>query len=795
MKLSLEWLSDFVSCDGIEPKEYCDRLTATGSKVEGFEVLGAEITNVVTAKVLSLARHENSDHLWVCRVDIGNGETRQIVTGAQNLFEGAVVPCCVAPATLPGGITIKTGKLRGVESEGMFCSIAELGLTTHDMPGAAEDGILILDPATPVGEDIRKALRLSDVVVDFEITSNRPDCLSVIGLARETAASFGKTLTVKKPVYRAGKEKTESFLSVKIDDPELCPRYAARVVRNVKIAPSPLWMRMRLRASGVRPINNIVDITNYVMLEYGQPMHAFDYRCLEGSAITVRRAAEGETFRSLDGKDHTLAPSMLVIADAKKPVALAGVMGGENSEITDATSTVVFESANFRGGSVRRAAKALGMRTESSSRFEKGLCAENCLPALDRACELVELLGAGEITDGTVDLFPGKKAPTVLPLEPDKINRFLGTDIPGAEMERILRSLDFEVSSGRITVPSFRGDVGCMNDVAEEVVRIWGYEAIRSTPLRGETTRGGLTDRQKFRRAVADRLTALGYYEAVTFSFISPKFYDRIRLPEDSPLRRSVKIRNPLGEDTGIMRTTALPSLLDVLLRNRSRGADAAAIFELASVYLPKEDENELPDERTSLVFGFYGDGDFYRLKTAVCELFSLARAGEADFAPLTDSPTFHPGRAATVSVGETRLGAIGELHPAVAENFGFPRETRVYAAEIDLDALFALRGGTPQFSPLPKFPASTRDFSFVCGEDTPVGSVERALRAAGEKLLCGVRLFDVYRGAQLGENKKSVSFRVWLRSQDHTITDEEADTAVSRLLSYLEKTLGITLR
>ncbi|MBQ7170863.1 MAG: phenylalanine--tRNA ligase subunit beta [Clostridia bacterium] len=795
MKLSLEWLSDFVPCDGIAPKEYCDRMTATGSKVEGFEILGEDIVNVKTAKILSLVRHENSDHLWVCQADVGGGVTKQIVTGAQNLFEGAVVPAALAPATLPGGIAIKTGKLRGVESEGMFCSIAELGLTTHEMPGAAEDGILILDPSTPVGVDIREALRLSDVVVDFEITSNRPDCLSVIGLARETAASFGRTLSVKKPAFRAGKEKTGDFLSVQIADPDLCPRYTARVVRNVKIAPSPLWMRMRLRASGVRPINNIVDITNYVMLEYGQPMHAFDYRCLEGSAITVRRAAEGESFRSLDGKDHLLSSSMLVIADAKKPVALAGVMGGENSEITDETTTVVFESANFRGGSVRRAAKALGMRTESSSRFEKGLCAENCLPALDRACELVALLGAGEIADGTIDAFPGKKDPTVLPLEPEKINRFLGTDIPGAEMERILRSLDFTVKNGKITVPSFRGDVGCMNDVAEEVVRIWGYEAIRSTPLRGETTRGGLTDRQKFRRAVSDRLAALGYFEAVTFSFISPKFYDRIRLPEDSPLRRSVKIRNPLGEDTGIMRTTALPSLLDVLLRNRSRGADAAAIFELASVYLPKEDENELPDERVSLVLGFYGDGDFYRLKSAVCELFSLARAGEPDFAALTDSPTFHPGRAATVSAGERAIGTLGELHPAVAAGFGFPAETRVYAAELDLDALFSLRGGIPQFTPLPKFPSSTRDFSFVCGEELEVGAIERALRAAGEKLLCGVRLFDVYRGAQLGENKKSVSFRVWLRAADRTITDEEADKAVSKLLSYLEKTLGITLR
>lgn len=795
MKLSYEWLSEFVPVSDIPVKEYCDRMTATGSKVEGYELLGEDIKNVVVARVVSLAHHENSDHLWVCGIDIGAEKPLQIVTGAQNLFVGALVPCAVPPAELPGGVKIKSGKLRGVESQGMLCSMGELGLTEHDMPGKRADGILILDEDCRVGEDIRTALRLSDAVVEFEITSNRPDCLSVIGLARETAASFGRRYTVPAPTYHPSAEKTTDYLSVKIDAPDLCSRYTARVVRNVKIGPSPLWMRMRLRASGVRPINNIVDITNYVMLEYGQPMHAFDARCLDGSALTVRRAAEGERFVSLDGKEHTLDATMLVIADEKKPVALAGVMGGENSEITDTTTTVVFESANFRGGSVRVSGKKLGMRTESSSRFEKGLDPENCIPALDRACGLVDLLGAGECCGETIDLYPGKKPPTVLPLDADRINRFLGTDIPSAEMEKILRTLDFSVGDGKITVPSFRGDVGCMNDVAEEVVRIWGYEAIQATPLRGETTEGGRSEKQLYDRAIVDRMVSLGYYESVTFSFISPKFYDKLRMPADSTKRASVVIRNPLGEDTSIMRTTALPSLLDVLAHNRSYSAETASVFEHATVYLPQEAADSLPEERKSLVFAFYGDGDFYRLKTAVCDLCAMIRCDTPVFSALRDDPTYHPGRAAVVRVSGKAVGTLGELHPETAKNFGFPTDMRVYAAEIDTDLLWTLRGGVPQYTPIPKYPASTRDFSFVCEEDLEAGTIEQAIRGAGIKLLAGTKLFDVYRGVQLGAGKKSVSYRIWLRAADRTITDEEADKAVEKLLAHLQATLGIRIR
>ena len=795
MKLSLEWLSDFVDIADISVKDYCDKMTATGSKVEGFELLGEDIKNVVVAKIEKLERHENSDHLWVCSVNIGKDEPIQIVTGAQNLFEGAIVPCAVAPSELPGGIKIKSGKLRGVESNGMLCSIAELGLTLNDMPQAIEDGIFILGDGFTVGEDICTALKLCDSVVEFEITSNRPDCLSVIGLARETAASYDRSWTLPTPKYNTVDDKVENYLSVKVDAPDLCSRYCARVVRNVKIGPSPLWLRMRLRASGVRPINNIVDITNYVMLEYGQPMHAFDYRCLDGSAITVRRAAEGEKFMSLDSKDHTLDASMLVIADEKKPVALAGVMGGENSEITESTACVVFESANFKGGSVRVSAKKLGMRTESSARFEKGLDAENCIPALDRACELVELLGAGECCEGTIDVYPGKKDATVLDLDVDEINRFLGTDIPKADAEKILRSLDFEVADGKITVPSFRADVGCMNDVAEEVVRIWGYEAIKATAMRGETTEGGRSPKQRFDVSVVDLFTAMGYYEAVTFSFISPKFYDRIRMPEGSAQRKSVVISNPLGEDTSIMRTTALPSLVDVLARNKNHSTESASVFELATVYIPNSDETKLPEERKSLVFGFYGNGDFFKLKAAVCELCAMARTTAPAFTALTDNAAFHPGRAATVSIDGEVIGVMGELHPETAKNFGFGADVRVYAAEINTDKIWEKKGGEPQYTALPKFPASTRDFSFVCDEATEAGTIEAAIREAGVKLLCDVKLFDVYRGVQIGEGKKSVSYRIWLRSNERTITDEEADKAVTKLLAHLEKTLGITIR
>ena len=798
MNLSRNWLNDYVDVTDIDNHTYCDRLTATGSKVEGFEVLGDDIENVVVAKVTAMERHPDSDHLWVCRLDAGkHGHDIQIVTGAQNVFVGALVPAALPIAKLPGGVVIKEGKLRGVESAGMLCSMGELKLTAHDMPGKAEDGILILDEdcADKIGADIRDVLLLKDTVVEFEITSNRPDCLSVIGLARETAVSFDRPFMVPAPKVSGAKDgdKIGNYLSVSIDAPDLCYRYAARVVKNVKIQPSPLWMRMRLRAAGVRPINNIVDITNYVMLEYGQPMHAFDYTCLDGSQIRVRRAKDGEAFRSLDEIDHTLDSSMLVIADGKKACALAGVMGGANSEIKEGTATVVFESACFNGASVRVTAKKNGMRTESSSRFEKGLDPENCLPGLERACELVELLGAGDVVDGIIDVYPEVKPLTILPFTPERYNRFLGTSIPTEHMVATLTALGCKIENDKIVVPSFRADLGCMNDIAEEVVRVWGYNKIESSRMNAETTLGGRSDRMNYEIELERQLTGLDLSQIHTFSFISPKFYDKIRLPEDSQLRRSVKISNPLGEDTSVMRTTALPSMMEVLARNNNFNNENIRLFEIATVYLPHESADELPDEKKVLTLGIYGKADFYTVK-GVCEAI-LERAGiAAEFTAETENPSYHPGRAAKVIAEDGAvLGVLGQADPRMAANYGFTQP--VLIAELSFDELFRHINARKSYKPLPKYPATTRDFSFVCDEDVEVGAIEGVIKRAGGKLVEDISLFDIYRGEQVGEGKKSVSFRIVFRAADRTLTVEEIDKLCKKILNDLKFKMGLTLR
>ena len=797
MNLSIKWLNDFVNTDGISIKEYCDRMTDTGSKVEGYELLGEDVQNVIVARVEKMVRHENSDHLWVCQVNIGT-ETVQIVTGAQNVHEGDIVPAAIPVAHLPGDITIKPGKLRGVESYGMLCSYHELGLTEHDMPGYEGDGILILGEefAEYVGKDIREALLLRDTSVEFEITSNRPDCLSVIGLARETAVSFNRPWTCPAPAVKGANDgdAVENYIKVAVNDADLCARYAAKVVKNVKIAPSPLWLRMRLRASGVRPINNIVDITNYVMLEYGQPMHAFDYACLDGAQINVRRANEGEVFVSLDSKEHTLDSSMLVIADEKKAVALAGIMGGENSEIKDTTATVVFESANFEGASVRVTGKKNGMRTESSARFEKGLDPENVIPALMRACELVELLGAGDVVDGLIDVYPGKKAPVTLPLDPKVINEFLGVEISEEFMIETLQKLECKVENGIITVPSFRNDLTCMNDIAEEIIRIYGYNDIKSSKIKAENTAGGRTPKQQFKADLSDALCGMGLDEIQTFSFISPKYYDKIRLPEDESVRRSIVISNPLGEDTSIMRVTALPSMMEALALNNNMGNENVYLYEMGNIYIPAAEEDDLPCESNVLTLGMYGDVDFYTMKGVIEGSLALGRIKGVTYEAVTDNATFHPGRCARlVAADGEMLGIFGQLHPLTAQNYGFTAP--VYAAELDFDAIFEHIDGVIEYKPLPKFPASTRDFSFVCDEELEVGKLSALIARAGGKLVENVELFDIYRGAQLGEGKKSVSFRVTLRASDRTLTVEEADKVSSKILSSLEHQLGLTLR
>ncbi len=799
MNLSRNWLSDFVHVEEIDNKTYCDRLTITGSKVEGFEELGSNIENVVVAKVTAMEKHPNSDHLWICKLDAGDvhGHDIQIVTGAQNVFVGALVPAALPVAKLPGDVVIKAGKLRGVESNGMLCSMAELELTPHECPGKEENGILILDEdcADRLGDDIRDVLMLKDTSVEFEITSNRPDCLSVIGLARETAVSFDKELTVKAPMVKGAGDgdKIENYLGVKISAPDLCYRYCARVVKNVKIAPSPLWMRMRLRASGVRPINNIVDITNYVMLEYGQPMHAFDYKCLDGAAIDVRRAGKGEAFKSLDDIDHILDDTMLVIADSKKACALAGVMGGANSEILDDTATVVFESACFNGASVRVTAKKNGMRTESSARFEKGLDPENCMAGLERACELVELLGAGDVVDGIIDVYPTKAEQTVLPFTPARYNEFLGMNIPEEHMINTLKGLGCRVEDGKIYVPSFRSDLACMNDIAEEVCRVYGYDKIESSTMNAQTTLGGRTAKQQFEVNVEKAMVGMGASQIHTFSFISPKYYDKVRMAANDPLRRSVVISNPLGEDTSVMRTTALPSMMEVVARNNNFNNEDVTLFEIAKIYLPKESVNELPDEKMIMTVGAYGSTDFYVLK-GICENI-LALAGiKASYAAYSEHPAYHPGRCAQILAEDgTVLGIFGQAHPLMAQNYDLSMPVMI--AELDFDGIFEKSNMKKAYKSLPKYPATTRDFSFVCNEEMEVGSIESTMAKAGGNLVENVNLFDLYRGAQVGEGKKSVSFRVTLRAADRTLTVEEADKVSKKILNDLKFKLGLELR
>ena len=798
MKLSRKWLGEFVTVDAND-KDFAEAMTLSGSKVETTEDLGAEIQNVVVGKVLSMERHPNSDHMWICQIDVGKDEPVQIVTGAQNVKVGDLVPAALHKSLLPGGKKIEKGKLRGEASNGMLCSYLELGLDQRDFPGAYEDGIWILsdDPeltGLTVGEDIRTAVGLDGHVVEFEITPNRPDCLSVIGLAREASATFDAPLRLHTPEVKGGGDGClVALLDVETPDPELCPRYTARMVRNVKIAPSPKWMRERLREMGVRPINNIVDITNYVMLEYGQPMHAFDYRYVKGGKIIVRRAQEGEELTTLDGNVRKLTPNMLVIADETRAVGLAGIMGGENSEIVDDTVDVVFESANFDGTCIRKTALALGMRTEASAKFEKGLDPLNTLPAVNRACELVELLGAGEVLDGVIDILNHVPQPTVLKLELDKINALLGTGVPEEEMRRILKKLDFGVDGEHVTVPSWRGDVQRMADLAEEVARFYGYNNIPCTLQRGETTQGGYSPVQMAERRLGALCRACGYSEIITYSFISPACYDKIGWAEDEPLRNSLKILNPLGEDTSIMRTTTLPSMLDILAKNYSYRNKNARFYEIGRIYLPGGPDG-LANEPRMLTLGAYGEGyGFFTMKGAVEALLRELRIADVSFLACQDDPSYHPGRCAGVYAGEKLLGVMGQVHPTVAANYGVDCE--LYCAELSFDALLDAQGPGAEYHPLPRFPAVNRDIAVVCKDEVTVGALEGCIRKAGGRLLREIALFDIYKGKGIPEDSKSVAFSLTLRADDRSITAGEADEEIKTVLAALEKELGAVLR
>ena len=896
MNLSRKWLNEFVTVTASD-KEFAEAMTLSGSKVELTHDLGEEISNVVVGRLLSMERHPDSDHMWICQVDVAQEEPIQIVTGAWNIHPGDLMPVALHKSTLPGGVKIQKGKLRGAVSNGMFCGLAELGLDTRDFPygvitpaailgdyhpldkdkpsipadiqpghkvygpvvcakvtgvtttgystydvtldtgdGTATvsttcpnlheedlvaynaksntictledlhaqqaefphcipDGIFVLNEDCKPGDDIKPVIGLDDHVVEFEITPNRPDCLSVIGLAREAAATFDASLTLHEPVVKGGGNGSlMELLDVETPASDLCPRYTARMVRNVKIAPSPKWMRERLRSMGVRPINNIVDITNYVMLEYGQPMHAFDYRYVKGGKIIVRRAEEGEELTTLDGQVRKLNANHLVIADEHRAVGLAGIMGGENSEIVDDTVDVVFESACFDGTCIRKGALALGMRTEASAKFEKGLDPLNTLPAVNRACELVELLGAGEVLDGTIDILNYVPQPRVLKLEPEKINGLLGTDIAESEMVSILKKLDFQVEGDQVTVPSWRGDVIGMADLAEEVARFHGYNNIPITLMRGQTTLGGFSVEEKLERQLGSLCRAMGFDEIITYSFISPTCYDKIRWDAGDPRRQSFKILNPLGEDTSIMRTTVLPSMLEILTRNYNYRNQNVRLYEVGRIYLPGG-EDGLAVENKVLSMGAYGsDMDFYALKGCVEAILKDLRAEDVHFeVPSVTNPSYHPGRVADVYAGAQRIGVLGQVHPLVAQNYGV--DAQFYCAELELNALMAAKGADPEYVPLPKFPNLTRDIAVVCDEVVTVGALEACIRKGAKGLLKECKLFDIYRGKGVEEGKKSVAFNLVLRADDRSLTSEEADEDVKSILAALEKELGAVLR
>lgn len=795
MKLNRKWLNeDFVDLSAVSDKEFVETLTVFGQKVETWERMDAEIKNVVVGKVLSMVRHPNSDHMFICQVDVGKDEPVQIVTGAQNVHEGDLVPAALHNSWLPGGVHITKGKLRGELSCGMLCSFAELGLTQNDLPGVFADGIWILEPdSAKPGDDMNLIIGNDDTIVDFEITNNRPDCYSIMGLAREAAAAFGKPMKHHEPVVH-GSEAGSIFehLDVEVPATALCNRYSSRMVANVKIGPSPKWLRQRLRANGVRPINNIVDITNYVMLEYGQPMHAFDYRYVSSGKIVVREAEAGEALTTLDGNVRNLKAGMLVIADDAKPIGLAGIMGGENSEIKDDTTMVVFESANFNGTSIRQTALALGMRTEASGKFEKNLDPMMTIPAVQRACELVELLGCGDVLDGTIDIINYVPQERRLPLEPEKINRLLGTNISKEDMVMYLNRLEIPVENDIIAVPSFRPDLVRMVDIAEEVGRSFGYNEIPVTQFR-TATHGGYSQEMKLEAKAGALCRGLGYSEIITYSFTSPTVFDQIRLPSDSPLRNTLRIQNPLGEDTSIMRTIALPSMLEILSRNNAYHNKAAKLYEVAKVYLPVEGQ-PLPQEPKMLVFGSYGEKEtFFKLKGEIEALFAGLRMKKASYTAEKNNPSYHPGRCASISIDGEVIGVMGQVHPLVAKNYGIDSE--VYCAELNFTKMLGLRLPDPTFTALPKYPAVSRDLALICSEDITVAQVEEVISASAGKLLRKIQLFDIYRGVGVPEGKKSMAFSLQLRADDRTLTDSDSEAVVNNVLAAVKEQLNATLR
>lgn len=792
MKVPVKWLKDYVDIN-IDAKELADALTMTGSKVEEVITTGDEIQNVVTGKIIKIEPHPDAEKLVVCQLDIGKDELLQIVTGANNMKENDIVPVALHGSSLPGGVKIKKGKLRGVVSNGMMCSEEELGIA-GDEP---VHGLMILPEDTPIGVDIKTVLGLDNPILDFEITSNRPDCLSMVGMARETAATLGTKYRMPETSFSVCKDKHVSdYVQVEVKD-ELCRRFMARAIVDVKIEPSPQWMQERLMDAGVRPINNIVDITNFVMLELGQPMHAYDRREITSGKIVVERASQGEKFTTLDEIERELNSDVLCIKDDKKIIGIAGLMGGLDSEIKDDTTEVIFECANFDGTNIRVSAQKLGLRTEASSRFEKDLDPNLTQIAIDRACYLVEKLNAGKVVEGTIDVYEKPVKEKKLTVDSLWVNRFLGTDMPAEEMKQYLDSLELYTTINgtllEITVPTFRTDINIKEDIAEEIVRIYGYDKLPSTIISSVSEKGGKTEKQHMDDMVLNTMLASGLSQSISYAFISPKAFDKINLPEDSELRNTVKIKNPLGEDYSVMRTTTIPSIMESLGRNYARNNEVARLFEIGRVYIPLKDDSLLPEERNILTAGMYGECDYFDLKGVVENLLEVLGVEKYTFARESDNPVFHPGKTAALMIKNEKLGVLGEVHPDVSDKFGL--DIPAYVAELNLDKLYACANMDKKYKPLPKYPAVTRDIALLVDDSILVQEIQDIIIKQGGSMVEAVKLFDIYKGEQIPEGKKSIAYAIVYRGENKTLTDDEVNKVHSKILKTLEFKLGAQLR
>ena len=805
MRTSLEWIRSMVPELSCTAQEYMDAMTLSGSKVEGYEELDADLEKIVIGQIEKIEKHPDADKLIICQVNVGTGENIQIVTGAPNVKEGDKVPVVLDGGRVAGGhdgkktqggVKIKKGKLRGVESFGMMCSIEELGSTKDMYPEAPEYGIYIFPEDAVVGADAVEALGLHNSVFEYEITSNRVDCFGIIGLAREAAATFRKEFHPPVVTATGNNEDVNDYVKVSVEDTTLCPRYTARVVKNIKIAPSPEWMQRRLAAQGIRPINNIVDITNYVMEEYGQPMHAYDLDTIAGHQIVVKRAEKGQKFVTLDGQERTMDDSVLMICDGEKAIGIAGIMGGENSMITDDVKTMLFEAACFDGTNIRLSSKKVGLRTDASGKFEKGLDPNNAIEAMNRACQLIEELGAGEVVGGVVDVYTTVKEGRNIPFEPEKYNRLLGTDIAPETMLDYFKMLDlgYDKEKNEILVPSWRQDLECDADSAEEFARFYGYDKIPTSLPSGEATTGKLSFKLRVEKLARDIAEFCGFSQAMTYSFESPKVFDKLLLPADSPLRETVVITNPLGEDFSIMRTVSLNGMLASLATNYNRRNQNVRLYELGNIYLPKQTPvTELPEERMQFTLGMYGEGDFYTMKGVVEELFDkLGMHEKAEYDPFDKKSFLHPGRQADIVYHGNVIGYLGEIHPTVAANYAI--KERVYVAVLDMPYIVEYASFDRKYRGIAKFPAVTRDLSMVVPKEVLAGDIEKVFAEKGGQYLESYALFDIYEGAQIKRGYKSIAYTLTFRAKDKTLEDADIQSGMNKILKKLEE-LGIELR